>query len=210
MERRDFFAQPMIIVILLAAGIVFLFPVILFAHCDTMDGPVVVEAQKALDKDDIAPVLKWVHPEQEAELRAAFEQCTQVRTLSGEARNLADHYFFETLVRLHRAAEGAPYDGIKPAGKQEPIIVAADNALASGSVDALTKEVAEAVTTGIRERFEHARETAAHAEHSVEMGREYVKAYVEFVHYVEGLHQDAHSAAHEHTPQARPEVEHQH
>jgi hypothetical protein len=40
-----------------------------------------------------------------------------VRTLDLEAKALADRYFFETLVRLYRAGEGAAYKGLKPAGR---------------------------------------------------------------------------------------------
>ena len=81
------------------------------AHCDTMDGPVVAAARVALEKGDIAPVLKWVKPEREKEIRAAFARTLSVRAGGPEAKELADMYFFETLVRVHRAGEGAPLHG---------------------------------------------------------------------------------------------------
>lgn len=159
-----------------------------FAHCDTMDGPVIVDAKTAIEKKEITPVLKWVKPEHEAELKSAFTRTIAVRSQSKEARELADQFFFETLVRVHRAGEGAPYTGLKPAGtKVEPAVAAADRALESGEVDALIKTVTDEATAGIRQRFAEAIEKKKHAEHNVEAGREYVAAYVAFVHYVEAV-----------------------
>jgi len=159
-------------------------------HCDAMDGPVVSEAKAALKKGDVTPVLKWVKKEHEDEVRAAFERTRKVRDAGDEAAELADLWFYETLVRLHRAGEGAPYTGLKPAGRDPgPEVRAADNALASGSVDELARRVAEHAAAGIRQRFERAREAQRHMSESVHAGRAYVAAYVEFVHYVKDLHQ---------------------
>ncbi len=158
------------------------------AHCDTMDGPVVTQARQALAAGDVTPVLKWVQPEQEGELRAAFEKALAVRSAGPEAKELADMYFFETLVRVHRAGEGAPFTGLKPAGQIEPPVAAADQAIATGSVDELARRVAQAAASGVRERFARVIETKKHAGDSVDAGRAYVAAYVEFVHYVEALH----------------------
>ena len=166
------------------------------AHCDTMDGPVVMAAKTALVKKDITPVLKWVKPESEPELRAAFKQTLAVRSKGPEAIQLADTYFFETLVRLHRAGEGAPYAGLQPAGTDlGPAIQGADQALKTGSVDNLVKLITNEVTAGIRARFARAHGLSKHQNESVQAGREYVEAYVEFVHYVERLDLDAKGAA---------------
>ena len=106
------------------------------AHCDTMNGPVVTEAKAALEKGDVTPVLKWVSKDNEEEIRTAFKKTLTVRSKSIEAKELADMYFFETLVRVHRAGEGAPFTGLKPAGSEvEPGIAAADQALERGSAD---------------------------------------------------------------------------
>ncbi len=162
------------------------------SHCDTLDGPVVAAAKAALEKGDATPVLKWVKRSDEAEIRATFSKTLAVRTKGPEARELADMYFFETLVRIHRAGEGAPYTGLKPAGSElSPAVVEADKALEKGEVNHLVKLVADAVSKGIQERFAHAVETKRHAEESAEAGREFVAAYVEFVHYAERLYEDA-------------------
>ena len=87
-----------------------------FAHCDSLDGPVIKEAQLALEKGDVRELLKWVTKEHEKDIRSAFAQSLSVRTKGKEARELADRFFFETLVRVHRAGEKAPYTGLKPAG----------------------------------------------------------------------------------------------
>lgn len=129
-----------------------------YGHCDTMDGPVVKTAQAALQKGDVTPVLTWVKAEQEAEIREAFKKTLAVRTLSPEARDLADKYFFETLVRLHRAGEGAPYTGLQPAGTVEPVIAASDKALETGSIEPLTQEIVKLVSDGIHRRFTEAME----------------------------------------------------
>jgi hypothetical protein len=163
-------------------------PVISGAHCDTLDGPVVKAAKIALEKGDITPVLKWVKKEQEKEIQQAFKKTLSVRTKGPEAKELADMYFFETLVRFHRAGEGASFTGLKPAGAVEPIVAEADKALETGSVDTLTTEMSKHLTNEVKERFDRALEKKKHMNESVDAGREYVEAYVEYVHYVEGLH----------------------
>jgi hypothetical protein len=177
---------------IIAAGFVAAFPIRVAAHCDTMDGPVVTAAKIALEKGDVTPTLKWIKPEQEAEIRAAFQKTLVVRKQSAEAKELADMYFFETLVRVHRAGEGEPYTGLKPSGTPlEPGVAAADKAIASGNPDALVKDLTGVVGAGIRERYAKVLEKKKHADDSVAAGREYVAAYVEFVHYVERLQETA-------------------
>jgi len=176
-------------IISLCFGILALAPRGAWAHCDTIEGPVVADARKALAKNDVTPVLKWVTREHEEEVRAAFKKTVEVRVQSSAAKELADKYFFETLVRIHRAGEGEPFTGLKPAGaKLEPGVAEADGALESGSADTLVKNVTEAIEKGIRERFNNAIEKKKHADKNIRLGREYVEAYVEFIHYIEGLH----------------------
>ena len=175
------------------------------AHCDGMDGPVVKAAQDALAAGDVRRVLVWVQRADEEEVRRAFERTVAVRKLSVEARELADRYFFETVVRIHRAGEGAPFDGLKPAGRDlGPAIPAADRALESGSVEPVEKLLTEAVVAGVRERFREAREAKAHAAHDVEAGRRYVRAYVTFIHHVERLFEAARARPHGHYHKTEP------
>ena len=159
-----------------------------FAHCDTLDGPVVATARTALDEGDVTPLLKWVRPEEEKKIQAAFQKTLAMRAKGAEVKEFAEMYFFETLVRIHREGEGAPYTGLKPGEAVDPAVALADNALVNGNVDKLVNVLSNAMTNGIRKRFQHARETQKHADDSVAAGREFVESYVIFTHYVEGLH----------------------
>ncbi len=158
------------------------------AHCDTLDGPVVATARAALDKGNVTPLLKWVRPEEEKGIRAAFQKTLTMRAKGPEVKEFADMYFFETLVRIHRAGEGAPYTGLKPGEAVDPAVALADKALENGNVDKLVNVLSNAMANGIRKRFQHARETQNRADDSVAAGREFVESYVIFTHYVEGLH----------------------
>jgi hypothetical protein len=158
------------------------------AHCDTLDGPVVQDARKALEVKDVTPVLKWVKPKDEKAVKAAFQKALAAKGANAEA---AKSKFFATLVKIHRAGEGAPFTGLKPAGTVEPAVAEADKALASGSADALVKLVTDDISAGIKKRYERAAIAYKHKDESVAKGREFVEAYVDFTHYVEGLHMDA-------------------
>ena len=179
------------------------------AHCDTLDGPVVKDARAALDSKDVTPVLKWVRHDKEGEIREAFQHALGVRALGPDALSLADRFFFETLVRVHREGEGAPYTGLKPAGTAvDPGIAASDMALETGSVDPLVKLLTAEVDQGLRQRFTEAAEAQKHAAESVEKGREFVATYVDFTHYAERLLLSASSAA-SHAEHGQP-AEHAH
>ena len=177
-------------------GFVMILPIQAFAHCDTLDGPVVIDARGALDKADITPVLKWVKADDEQELRAVFAKTLAVRKLDPAAKELADTYFFETLVRIHRAGEGAPYTGLKAAGTVPPPIVKADQSLEKGNVDELARAIGNHAEAGVRERFKQALEAKKHAGESVAAGRDFVAAYVTYVHYVEGVVAAVHTETH--------------
>lgn len=155
-----------------------------YAHCDTLDGPVIQDARIALEKGEVTPVLKWVKKDAEAEIQAAFTNALNERKANKEA---AEMKFFETLVRVHRAGEGADFTGLKPAGAVEPIIAQADEALETGSVDALVSQMSGQLINTVKERFALTLEAKKHKDESVEAGREFVEAYVSYVHYVEGL-----------------------
>jgi len=177
------------------------------AHCDTLDGPVVKDAKAALAKGDATPVLKWVAKEHEEEIRAALKQALIVRGKGPEAQQLADMFFFETVVRIHRAGEGAPFTGLKPAGTDlGPAVREADKALETGNPDGLVKVLKEKVEAVIRARFAHAVEKKKHADDTVEAGREFVAAYVEYVHYAERIGADG--PAHGEGEGAKPAAHH--
>lgn len=164
-----------------------LLPPLAAAHCDTLGGPVIADARIALEKGDVTPVLKWVKAEDESTVRTLFQRTLKVRTQSPEARDLADTYFFESVVRIHRAGEGAPYTGLKPAEAAEPIIAATDTALDAGTPEKVTQMLQERLAEGVHDRFARALEAKKHAGDRVAAGREYVQAYVELTHHVEAV-----------------------
>ena len=154
--------------------------------------PVVKAAQNALEAGDVNLVLIWVQEKDEAEIREDFNKTLEVRKLSPEAKQLADMYFFETLMRIHRAGEGAPYTGLKAAGLElEPAILASDKALDSNSSDELIELPTDAVQNGTSEGFEKAIAKKSFSSDDVRAGREYVEAYVTFIHYVERIYEAA-------------------
>ena len=162
------------------------------AHCDGMDGPVVKAAQRALERGDVNLVLVWVKEADAGEIRSAFAETQAVRKLGPKARDLADRYFFETLVRVHRAGEGAPYTGLKPAGRDlGPAIPAADKALETDDPNPLLQLLGTTLEKGVHERFREAVAAKSYRPADVAAGRDYVARYVTFIHFVERLYGDA-------------------
>lgn len=195
---RNKFFWSLIIFAALTAGEVFS-PNKIFAHCDGMDGPVIKAAQRALETGNINLVLIWVPKDDEAEIKKAFQKTQTVRKLNSQAKELADMYFFETLVRVHRTGEGEPYTGLKPAGRDlEPVIPAADKAIESGKLEPLLKILTETVQTEVREKFKAVAAKKKFKPDDVEAGREYVEAYVPFVSYIERIYTTTKSAAEGH------------
>jgi hypothetical protein len=182
-------------------GVVLMNPVTAQGHCDGMDGPVVKAARKALETGNVDLVLIWVQKNNEPEVVSAFQRTISVRKLSIEARELADMYFFETVVRIHRAGEGEPYTGLKPAGRDlGPAIPAADMAVDAGSIEPLGQLLSSLIAAGIREQYSHVANLKEFNQNDVEAGRQYVRAYVLFIHYVERLYEASLVPAHGHYP----------
>lgn len=181
--------------IVLAALLSVLAPRLAAAHCDAMDGPVIKTAQRALEAGNVAPVLAWVPAKDEAEIQAAFAKALAVRKLGPEAKELADRYFFETLVRIHRAGEGEPYTGLRPAGSaKDPALAAADRAIETGKLAPVGKLLGDRVQAGLSERFARLRALKPPGNDPAQ-GRAWVAAYVAYVHYVVGVyHASGHAA----------------
>lgn len=170
------------IVILSASAIV-------FSHCDTLNGPVIADARKALDTGSVNLVLIWVQQKDEGEIRKAFQETLSMRKINPQAKEFADQYFFETLVRIHRTGEGAPYTGLKSAGTElEPAIAAADKALTSG-IQSVKELLLREVQEELVKRYQEVKDKQNYKIDDVAAGREYVNAYVHFIHYVDGIHE---------------------
>lgn len=179
-------------------------PVNVQAHCDTAEGPAVKDGRKALETGNLNYALKWIPADGEAELRDVFEKALKVRPLGVEAAELADRLFLETMVRIHRSGEGVGFTGIQPVGAHvDPVVKAADVAIALGSDADLLSLVPEERRAELDERFQAALAIKDFDVDDVAAGRRYLAAYVSFFKYAEGEEHEhhghaAHAVAHAH------------
>lgn len=158
-------------------------------HCDTRDGPVVKAAMKALETGNVNYVLIWVPKDREAELKAAFDRTVKVRKTGTAAQDLADDWFFETVIRLHRAGEGAPYTGLKPAGLDEgPVVPRAEKAIETGNANEAIRFIRNAVEEDLTRRFNEVMARKKYDVNDVTAGRAYVAAFINFVVYSHHLY----------------------
>lgn len=178
-------------------------------HCDTLDGPVVMAAKKALEAGNVDLILPWAPKEAEGEIRNAFSKAIAVRKLGKEAEQLADFWFFETVVRLHRAGEGAPFTGLKPAGlPQGPVLPLAEEALAAGNAKQLIDFLSKAVEQEINEKLHHALHKKKNAAKSIEAARAHVSAVLGFELYSHHLYEYMKASGKEHGEEEGSEKEH--
>ncbi len=158
-------------------------------HCDTRDGPVVTAARKALEKGNVNLVLIWVPEGAEGEVRSAFDRAIRARKAGKDAQAVADDWFFETVVRLHRAGEGAPYTGLRPPGLDEgPVVPRAEKAIAKGNPEEAISFILHVVEEDLQQRFKLVMERARYDVNDVAAGRAYVQAYIGFVVYAHHLY----------------------
>ncbi len=157
------------------------------AHCDSYDGPVIKDAMKALEANNVAYVMKWIGPEHEAEITELFNKTLALKDKDPEVYGIVEKYFLETLVRYHRETEGAPYTGLKPAGSAAPIVKLADNALAQEDVNVLLDKLRNHISRVITEKYDKVAELSKVKDLSVEQGRAYVEAYVDYLHTLEAI-----------------------
>jgi hypothetical protein len=168
-------------------------------HCDSLDGPVVTAARHALQQGDVDLVLPYVHAEGEPEVRQAFDATLKVRILGPEAREVADRWLFETVVRVHRAGEGAPFTGLKAAGLDVgPVIPAAEHALASGSPQPLSDVLCGIVQQQIEQRHRHAMRLQQHAGQGVPEARAHVEAMLGLQVWAHSVYRQAVADPHAH------------
>lgn len=167
-------------------------------HCDSMDGPVVKAARQALEKGDVKLILPYVKEGASADVKSAFEKTLRARKADPAAREVADLYFFETVVRLHRAGEGAPYTGLKPAGLDVgPVIPVAEKAIETGSPDLLIRLLGDTLRHEMQHRFEHMKRLREHSSGDVARTREYVEAMLGLEVYSHQLYQAMKATPHE-------------
>ena len=172
------------------------------AHCDSYDGPTIKDAVKALETNNVKLVLKWIKPEQEKEIIPLFNKTYALKSGDKEVYAIVEKHFFETLVRLHRETEGAPYTGLKPAGTTKSIILMSDQAIESRNIDDLLGKLNNHIGKVLKEKYEKVAALEKIKNDSPEQGREYVEAYVDYTHTIEAMHdiveQGSGHAAHNH------------
>lgn len=158
------------------------------AHCDSYDGPVIKDAIKALDNNEVSLVMKWITTEQEAEITSLFNKTYALKNKDKEIFEIVQKHFFETLVRLHREAEGAPYTGLKPAGSTKQIIQMTDTALYEDDIEGFITKLDKHLNAIVREKYKKVAELNKVKDHSVSEGRAFVAAYVDYTHTIEAIH----------------------
>lgn len=172
------------------------------AHCDSYDGPTIKDAIKALETNNVNLVLKWITPEQEKEIIPLFNKTYSLKSGDKEVYAIVEKHFFETLVRLHRETEGAPFTGLKPAGTTKKIVQLSDHALESKNIDDFLVKLNNHLGKVIKEKYEKVAALDKVKNDSPEKGREYVEAYVDYTHTIEAIHdiaeQSGDHSAHKH------------
>ncbi|MDD4776863.1 MAG: DUF6448 family protein [Fermentimonas sp.] len=158
------------------------------AHCDSFDGPALKDAEKALETNNVDLILKWINADMEAEVVPLFHKTYSLRNGDKEIYEIVKKHFYETFVRLHREMEGAPFTGLKPAGTVAPITMMSDKALATGDFDSLLKALNNHINGVLQEKFDKTEALYKVRDNSVEEGRKYVEAYVDYTHSVEAVH----------------------
>ena len=158
------------------------------AHCDSYDGPVIKDAMKALETNNVDLVFKWITQDQEKEIVGLFDKTYNLKKGDKEIYSIVEKHFLETLVRLHRETEGAPYTGLKPAGTTKQIVVLSDKAIENHDIDNLLAQLNNHIADVIKEKYHKVETLNKVKDNSAQEGRAYVEAYVDYTHSLEAFH----------------------
>ncbi len=150
--------------------------------------PVIKDAVKALNSNNVNLVLKWITPEQEKEITSLFHKTYALKNNDKEVYEIVEKHFFETLVRLHREAEGAPYTGLKPAGSTKQIIQMTDKALQEDNIEGFLIKLESSLNNVVQEKYKKVAELYKVKDNSIDQGRAFVEAYVDYTHTIEAIH----------------------
>lgn len=158
------------------------------AHCDSFDGPALIDAAKALETNNVELIKKWILAEDEAVVVPLFHKTYSLKDGDAEVYEIVKTHFYETFVRLHREMEGATFTGLKPAGTTAHITVMSDKALENGNFEGLLTALNKHVNGQLTEKYEKTAALYRVKDRSVKDGRAYVAAYVDYTHAVEAVH----------------------
>lgn len=168
------------------------------AHCDSFDGPALIDAAKALETNNVELIKKWILAEDEAVVVPLFHKTYSLKDGDAEVYEIVKTHFYETFVRLHREMEGATFTGLKPAGTTAHITVMSDKALENGNFEGLLAALNKHVNGQLTEKYEKTAALYRVKDRSVEDGRAYVAAYVDYTHAVEAVHDILDGGHHNH------------
>lgn len=161
---------------------------VVYAHCDTLDGPVVTAARKSIQTGNRNYILVWVKKQDETAITAVFERVlADLRAASSpESKAKVETELFESLVKIHREGEGARYEGLQPAGSVEPEIALADKAINTGEINTVLSRIESPKNKEIITHLFHDVHGKSNYDiDDVDAGRNYVNSYVVFIHAVE-------------------------
>lgn len=151
-------------------------------HCDTMDGPVVTACKKALETENVNYVLPFAPKKAEVEIKHAFNKTIKARKLGEDAKEVADLWFFEKVVRLHREGEGTPFTGLKPAGLDwGPVVPKAEEDIKKENPSETIEFLKGVLQEEIQEKFDKAMNLKNYDVNDVDSARKYTEAMLHFV-----------------------------
>ena len=166
------------------------------AHCDSFDGPALVDAAKALETNNVELIKKWIQPDDEEVVVPLFHKTMSLKEGDADVYAIVRTHFYETFVRLHREMEGASFTGLKPAGTTAHITVMSDKAIETGDFNGLLIALNRHVNAQLTEKYEKVAALYPVKDRSVEEGRRFVAAYVDYTHAVEAVHDILAGGAH--------------
>ncbi|MFW9973020.1 MAG: DUF6448 family protein, partial [Candidatus Odinarchaeota archaeon] len=138
-------------------------------------------AKEALSEKNINLILPWVPEEAEEELEKIFKKTLTIREKGKESAELADLWFFENAVRLHRIGEGKGFTGLKPAGLDwGPIVPRADKAIENKNPNEVIDFLKNTIEDKLKEKFQYIMALINYDKNDVKNARKYVHAILDF------------------------------
>ncbi len=112
-----------------------------------------------------------------------------------DAKEVADDWFFENTIRLHRAEKEHRTPGMKPAGLSEgPVVPRAEKAIETGDPKESIGFILKTVEDDLTHRFHHVMEKKKYDVNDVAAGREFIEAFIGWVVYSHHLYMSVTSA----------------
>jgi len=192
MKTKNYFLKNNLLKLVFTLSLIVIFSIAsmqpALAHCDSYDGPALIDAEKALETNNVDLILKWINSDMESEVVPLFHKTYSLKNGDPEIYEIIKKHFYETFIRLHREMEGAPFTGLKPAGTTAQITVMSDKALETSDFNSLLKALNNHINSVLQEKFDKTEALYKVRNNSVEQGRAYVEAYVDYTHSVEAVH----------------------